>query len=226
MPGCACCGSPRGPAPCWAGGQATDSLQASFGTFLFEIPPWRDAQERRDTVGAREHVGGILEHAGLPGELVDALDDESLDSEIRSETAEAFALTGSDVGTPISLRPARRSRTVRPSDQPRPEPRKRGTAVGSRRGTGAIRRLCRVEARPARTASVASLRRRAGRGGDRRRVARRQPSSESIAGVKPPDEIECGRCRGGLRTMLGARWFGLSAVRHRTLGTQMGGRAK
>ena len=83
------------------GGSAFDSLQASFGTFLFEIPPWRDPQERRDTVGSREHVGRILEHAGLPGQLVDALDDESLDAEIRSETAEALALTGSDVGTPI-----------------------------------------------------------------------------------------------------------------------------
>jgi len=37
----------------------------------------------------------------LPAALADALDDESLDAEIRAETDEALALTGKDVGTPI-----------------------------------------------------------------------------------------------------------------------------
>ena len=43
----------------------------------------------------------LLRNAGLPVELADALDDTSLDDEIRAETEEALALTGRDVGTPI-----------------------------------------------------------------------------------------------------------------------------
>ena len=43
----------------------------------------------------------LLRAAGLPIELADALDDTSLDDEIRAETEEALALTGRDVGTPI-----------------------------------------------------------------------------------------------------------------------------
>jgi hypothetical protein len=40
-------------------------------------------------------------------EMADALDDEDADEEIRAETAEALALTGKDVGTPIlHFRPA------------------------------------------------------------------------------------------------------------------------
>ena len=43
----------------------------------------------------------LLESVGLPATLADALDDTSLDDEIRAETEEALALTGRDVGTPI-----------------------------------------------------------------------------------------------------------------------------
>jgi len=46
-------------------------------------------------------VTPILVETGLPAALADALDDESLDAEIRAETDEALALTGKDVGTPI-----------------------------------------------------------------------------------------------------------------------------
>ncbi|MCW2684211.1 MAG: uncharacterized protein JWP33_2124, partial [Blastococcus sp.] len=58
---------------------------------------WR-AGEHRDT---REFVEPILRAAGLPVDLAAALDDETLDAELRTETAEALALTGTDVGTPI-----------------------------------------------------------------------------------------------------------------------------
>jgi hypothetical protein len=43
----------------------------------------------------------LLEKAGLPTGLADALDDASWDELIRTETDEALALTGRDVGTPI-----------------------------------------------------------------------------------------------------------------------------
>ena len=43
----------------------------------------------------------LLRDAGLPSDLAEALDDQTLDDEIRAETEEALALTGRDVGTPI-----------------------------------------------------------------------------------------------------------------------------
>jgi hypothetical protein len=46
-------------------------------------------------------VAPILAEVGLPQSLVEALDDDSWDLEIRAETDEALSLTGKDVGTPI-----------------------------------------------------------------------------------------------------------------------------
>ena len=83
------------------GQPAVDALQASFGEHIFEIPPWPDQRERSDTVGSPDHVARILAAAGLPPELVEALDDTSWDTEIQAETFQALALTGTDVGTPI-----------------------------------------------------------------------------------------------------------------------------
>jgi hypothetical protein len=51
--------------------------------------------------GTRAFAEPVLAEAGLPPELADALDDDSLDAQIRRETDEALALTGKDVGTPI-----------------------------------------------------------------------------------------------------------------------------
>jgi hypothetical protein len=51
--------------------------------------------------GSRAFVEPLLEQAGLPGDLADALDDPAWDTELRAETDEALALTGKDVGTPI-----------------------------------------------------------------------------------------------------------------------------
>jgi 2-hydroxychromene-2-carboxylate isomerase len=83
------------------GPEAVDRLQAAFGAHIFEIPPWRDMQQRMDTVGRPPHVARILADAGLPAGLVEALDDASWDTEIKAETIAARALTGKDVGTPI-----------------------------------------------------------------------------------------------------------------------------
>ena len=51
--------------------------------------------------GTRGFAEPALTAAGLPAALADALDDETADEELRAETAEALALTGKDVGTPI-----------------------------------------------------------------------------------------------------------------------------
>ena len=81
------------------GRTAIGSLYSALGQAIFETErgEWR-AGEHRDT---REFVEPVLVDAGLPAELAEALDDESADEEIRAETAEALALTGKDVGTPI-----------------------------------------------------------------------------------------------------------------------------
>jgi hypothetical protein len=83
------------------GPDAVDRLQASFGEHLFEVPPPPDAQERARPDGSPEHVVRVLEDAGLPVSLAEALDDPSWDAVIQAETDEALALTGRDVGTPI-----------------------------------------------------------------------------------------------------------------------------
>lgn len=84
------------------GRESIAGLYALFGAHIFDAAPdpgnQRTEGERR---GTREFVEPILAEAGLPLALADALDDESWDSEIRQETAEALALTGKDVGTPI-----------------------------------------------------------------------------------------------------------------------------
>jgi 2-hydroxychromene-2-carboxylate isomerase len=81
------------------GRAAVGPLYEALGRSIFETEQgeWR-AGEQRDT---REFVEPILREAGLPAGLADALGDESADEEIRAETAEALALTGKDVGTPI-----------------------------------------------------------------------------------------------------------------------------
>jgi hypothetical protein len=72
-------------------------LYEAFGRRIFEVeaPP---GSGRR---GTRELAEPALSEAGLPVSLVDALDDASWDEEIQTETDEALALTGKDVGTPI-----------------------------------------------------------------------------------------------------------------------------
>ena len=67
---------------------------------LYRRPP-RPASARREHRGTPEFAERILADAGLPSGLLEALDDESWDAELRQETDEALALTGKDVGTPI-----------------------------------------------------------------------------------------------------------------------------
>jgi 2-hydroxychromene-2-carboxylate isomerase len=75
------------------------SLYEAMGTRAFdsEIAPDLKAGEP----GTRGFAEPVLDQAGLPAELADALDDTSRDRELRDETDEALSLTGKDVGTPI-----------------------------------------------------------------------------------------------------------------------------
>ena len=81
------------------GRHAVGPLYEAIGTRAFdsETAASLGAAER----GTRGFVEPLLEQAGLPASLADALDDDSWDVELRAETEEALALTGKDVGTPI-----------------------------------------------------------------------------------------------------------------------------
>jgi hypothetical protein len=82
------------------GRPAVGPLYAAMGARIFDTanePGHADGGYR----GTAAFVGPALAEAGLPAGLAAALDDPSLDEEIRRETDEALALTGKDVGTPI-----------------------------------------------------------------------------------------------------------------------------
>jgi 2-hydroxychromene-2-carboxylate isomerase len=77
-------------------------LYEALGRRIFETSPLDEqVADGVDVRGTAEFVGPVLDEVGLPRDLVGRLDDESLDTDIRSETEEALALTGRDVGTPI-----------------------------------------------------------------------------------------------------------------------------
>jgi hypothetical protein len=84
------------------GSEAAGRFYAAAGGRIFDSAPG-PAREGSDGGyrGTKEFVIPILADAGLPADLVDALDDEVFDAQIRQETDEALALTGKDVGTPI-----------------------------------------------------------------------------------------------------------------------------
>jgi mycothiol-dependent nitroreductase-like protein len=81
------------------GREAVGTLYGALGRRIFDSPPEPDTSGGRR--GTREFLAPLLAGAGLPAELADALDDESLDAVVRAETDEALSLTGKDVGTPI-----------------------------------------------------------------------------------------------------------------------------
>ena len=83
------------------GREAVDALQLSMGQHVFEVPPYPSSEERLAVLGHAPQMRSILTQAGLPLDLAEALDDTSWDEPLMAETAEALALTGKDVGTPI-----------------------------------------------------------------------------------------------------------------------------
>jgi 2-hydroxychromene-2-carboxylate isomerase len=64
-----------------------------------------------DALGTRRHPGGrtdtaaivaeSLAQVGLPADLAQAADDDAWDADLRASTAQALALVGNDVGTPV-----------------------------------------------------------------------------------------------------------------------------
>ncbi|MGX9788352.1 mycothiol-dependent nitroreductase Rv2466c family protein [Mycobacterium sp. MMS18-G62] len=82
------------------GREAVGPLYNTIGTRIFDTS--RDVDPLSASgQGSRDMLEPLLRDAGLSADLADALDDTSLDDEIRAETEEALALTGRDVGTPI-----------------------------------------------------------------------------------------------------------------------------
>jgi 2-hydroxychromene-2-carboxylate isomerase len=82
------------------GREAVGPLYEAIGTRLFDTPRTHDPLSATDQ-GARRVLEPLLQRIGLPTQMADALDDASIDDEIRAETEEALALTGRDVGTPV-----------------------------------------------------------------------------------------------------------------------------
>jgi 2-hydroxychromene-2-carboxylate isomerase len=81
------------------GRPAVGTLYEALGQQLFDSP--LDPEDSAGRRGTRAFVEPVLASAGLPAALAGALDDDSLDAVVQSETDEALALTGRDVGTPI-----------------------------------------------------------------------------------------------------------------------------
>lgn len=80
------------------GPAAIDPLYSAIGARLFETP--RDGLPA-GALGTAPLLEPLLQEAELPTDLADTLDDDTYDHVIRTETEEALALTGRDVGTPI-----------------------------------------------------------------------------------------------------------------------------
>jgi hypothetical protein len=81
------------------GRPAVGPLYEAFGAQIFDTA--RLEKLAAADQAARYLVDAALEKTGLAPDLAEALDDTALDDVIRSETEEALALTGRDVGTPI-----------------------------------------------------------------------------------------------------------------------------
>jgi 2-hydroxychromene-2-carboxylate isomerase len=80
------------------GRAAVEPLYEALGTRLFDTP--RDGLTA-SALGSPELLEPLLRDVGLPTDLAAALDDTTLDEVTQTETEEALALTGRDVGTPI-----------------------------------------------------------------------------------------------------------------------------
>ena len=85
------------------GREMVGTLYAALGARIFDTPPPREehTDDGLDVRGTRSFVEPVLDQLGLPHSLCEALDDDSVDVDIRAETDEALSLTGKDVGTPI-----------------------------------------------------------------------------------------------------------------------------
>ena len=84
------------------GREVVGDMYAALGRRIWDSEPLEGGLgaglDPRGTVG---FLLPVLEELGLPGRLVEALDDDSLDLDIRADTDEALGLAGKDTGTPI-----------------------------------------------------------------------------------------------------------------------------
>lgn len=80
------------------GREAVGPLYLAIGHRLFDIPPEEMSPHPQ---GSPQFLAPILEELGLSDDLLEALEDNGFDAEIRAETDGALSLTGKDVGTPI-----------------------------------------------------------------------------------------------------------------------------
>ncbi len=81
------------------GAAAAGELYTAYGSTI-----WNPDADIRSTIGevaSDQHLKAALERAGLPCELADRAEDDSLDGALRESTMEALSRTGRDVGTPI-----------------------------------------------------------------------------------------------------------------------------
>jgi len=81
------------------GQPGVDTLYEALGGRIFDSPP--EEASTGGNRGTRAFLEPVLEQAGLPAGLADALEEESYDSVVQGETDQALSLTGKDVGTPI-----------------------------------------------------------------------------------------------------------------------------
>ncbi|MDX1891640.1 hypothetical protein [Mycolicibacterium sp. 050158] len=82
------------------GQSAVGPLYLALGHHIFDTAP-DEHPAGPGHHGTRGFLEPILTEAGLPIELADALDDDTVDATLRAETDHALELTGKDVGTPI-----------------------------------------------------------------------------------------------------------------------------
>ena len=80
------------------GNAAVGRLYAAYGDQVFET---EGAKTPHDDDGVRRLAATALGAAGLPTDLLEALDDETHDELVVEETQQALAAAGRDVGTPI-----------------------------------------------------------------------------------------------------------------------------
>jgi hypothetical protein len=82
------------------GREAVGPLYLAMGRRIFDTAPNGESTTGVHQ-GTRAFLEPILDEAGLPAELADALEDNTFDEVLRVETDQALGLTGKDVGTPI-----------------------------------------------------------------------------------------------------------------------------
>jgi len=82
------------------GRDAVGPLYEAIGTRIFDTSREVDPLSASGQ-GSRQMLEPLLQEVGLAADFLEALEDTSLDEEIRAETDEALTFTGRDVGTPI-----------------------------------------------------------------------------------------------------------------------------